>query len=543
MLEDGTIFRIPALLFLTLAHKVATETMETMLDYLIGNEVADTNEPDLPQVSSPLRDYYLNPEVMAKNPELFYETLSHLSVLRARLRAWQGSQEHTLGLADFMDFVAQHQAAETPIINTSPYNQEANAVQMMTVFKAKGLEFEYVFLPQTRDDVWGSVSRTNSNKITLPANLAPIRHAGATDDERLRLLFVAITRAKSGLYLSSYEADYAGHRSQRLKYFDEVEQDDGSFKTSVLPPAFQPVISSDETSPDIEVLQLDWRTRHVAGMQRANLRTLLEQRLDAYQLSPTHLTTFLNLEYAGPESFFFGTILRFPTAPSIDSQFGNAIHETLEWIQYRLSETGTMPTTKSINEQFAAVLATQKIAAGQLPVQLERGQTALKAFLTAYGRHFQPTDRAETNFRHENVFVGAAHLSGKIDRLEIDKTNKTITVVDYKTGIAHEKWDNTPKLRRYRQQLYSYKTLIEKSRTFAGYKVVGGKLAFVEPDGDGKMHILDLKFEADEQARVEALIQALWRHVHDLNFPDTTNYPANLSGIKAFEDDLLSDTI
>jgi hypothetical protein len=175
-------------------------------------------------------------------------------------------------------------------------------------------------------------------------------------------------------------------------------------------------------------------------------------------------------------------------------------------------------------------------------LQYERGTVALTAFLNSY-TGYKPTDKAEINFRNENVFVGDAHLAGKIDRLEIDKQNKTIVVVDYKTGRSYDRWENIPKLYRYRQQLYAYKLLVERSRTFAGYKVVGAKLAFVETDQKGRINVLDMKFSDDEMQRVDGLLQALWRHVKALDFPDVSAYPATMAGIKQFEDDLLTGTI
>jgi hypothetical protein len=98
-------------------------------------------------------------------------------------------------------------------------------------------------------------------------------------------------------------------------------------------------------------------------------------------------------------------------------------------------------------------------------------------------------------------------------------------------------------LYRYKEQLYAYKLLIEHSRTFAGYTVKEGRLAFVEPDNSGKINVLKLSFDSKELKRVEGLLKALWTHVHELNFPNTNNYPATMSGIKQFEDDLLSGDI
>jgi DNA helicase-2/ATP-dependent DNA helicase PcrA len=544
MLADGTVFRTPALLFLTLANKSSTETLETMLDMLIGSEVVDTKEADLPKVSSPLRDYYMGAAMQAEQPELLYETLSHLTVLRAKLRIYQNNIEETLSLEDFLAFVAEYEAAETPILNTSPYNQQADAVQLMTVFKAKGLEFKHVFLPSIHDDVWGNSSYGNSNKITLPANLAPIRHAGATEDERLRLLFVAITRAKIGLYLTSYRSDFTGKPTKRLKYLDEQEQADGTFKALVLPKAAQTVtVDEHHTVPGIELFQLDWRNRHMAGIGQGTLKNLLEDRLTSYQLSPTHLNSFTDLVYGGPERFFFNTLLRFPEAPTVSGQFGNAIHETLEWVQHVVSETGTLPSIERTITQFTSNIKAKKLAAPQLVLEIERGSDALKAFMCAYGKNFTATDKAEVNFRNENVFIGEAHMSGKIDRMEIDRTDKTITVVDYKTGASYSKWENSSKLHKYQQQLYCYKLLIEKSRSYAGYTVTQGRLAFIEPDKDGAINILELQFEPGELTRTTKLVQAMWQHVMTLNLPDVSSYDATIKGIKQFEQDLLDGNL
>ncbi len=92
-----------------------------------------------------------------------------------------------------------YRQSDQPLMNSHPIAQTNNSVQLMTVYKAKGLEFEHVFMICAVDSVWGLSARTNQNKLSLPRNIRHIRYGGANNDELLRLLFVGITRAKTGL--------------------------------------------------------------------------------------------------------------------------------------------------------------------------------------------------------------------------------------------------------------------------------------------------------------------------------------------------------
>ncbi|HSH18038.1 MAG TPA: ATP-dependent DNA helicase [Candidatus Saccharimonadales bacterium] len=542
-LLDSADCRVQALLLLGVAGKVHTETAETLLDYLMGNAVLDTNDPATPTVTSPLRDFYTSAAMQTDQPELFYETVSHLTVLRAHLRDHQQSADAALTLHDFVAFVQMYDEAEQQLINTSPYSQQADAVELMTVFKAKGLEFAHVFLPSCQDDVWGGSASGNSNKLTLPPNLQPIRHAGATDDERLRILFVALTRARLGLHLTSATQTYNGKPTKRLKYFDEREGTDDSFQTMVLPEEFRSVRSEDLSPPELELLELDWRARHLSGAVDVDLRGLLSERLEKYQLSPTHLTDFINLEYAGPQRFYFKTILKFPETPLPDAQFGTAIHEVLEWLQHRTTEQGSVPATHEAIQYFRARMTAKRLNATRTALQIERGEKALASWMRQRSHIFTPSDVAEKAFHGEGVFVGEAHMSGRVDRLEIDPAAKTITVVDYKTGKSYDRWSSDTKLHRYRLQLYCYKLLIEGSNTYKDYQVTRGRLEFIEPDEQGRIHNLELSFNDSEIDVCKGLIGALWNHVQELNFPDTTAYPASVTGVKAFEQDLLAGTV
>jgi len=525
-------FRPAALLFLSLAAQIETETLEVVLDRLLGTEEVETRQTDIPRIRSPLRAWLTG---QRKDAHL-YEVISHLRVLRTRLREHQLSQAVTLHLPDLLAFIDEYRAAEEQMLDTSPYSEAADAVQLLTVFKAKGLEFTHVFLLSCQDEVWGNSSRGNSNKLTLPANLAPIRHAGASEDERLRIFFVAVTRAKYGLYLSSHRMNYGGKKSLRLKYLAEIEQPDGRIDSQVLPTEATFVETSNDI-PSVTDLQTGWQRRHT--LITPPLKELLASQLQRYQLSPTHLTSFIDLEHAGPEAFLLHTLLRFPIAPSVDIVFGNTMHETMEWLQLQVNQH-TLPTIKATVAYFTTRLQLQPLTPEQQTVQLQRGRAALQLLIESAHLYFKAGNLPEYNFRNEGVVLGEVKLGGKIDLLEIDHTHKVISVVDYKTGRLGS---DPAKLHRYELQLYCYKLLIEGSHSFKGYQVEQGRLLFVEPDNTDTLTEHSITYTPEETTRVTQLLAAMWQHVQNLTMPDISAYGSSLKAIKQFEQDLIDGTI
>ena len=518
--------------FAGVAQKVSVEPCEYILDLLVGETALETNEAE-GIITSPLKQYFVS-----SSPAALVEAVSHLAVLRSSLRDRQKSSDQLIYLRDLIELADAYAAADEPMLNTSPYAEAASSVQLMTVYKAKGLEFSHVFLLGCNDEQWGMSGRDNSNKLTLPHNLAPTRHSGTTEDERLRLMFVAATRAKRGLYLTNHTSSYSGKRTTRLKFLDERE-DDEQIIAHMLPAKFGLVASDDHSAPELTTLQLDWSSLHTRNID-ADMKDLLKPQLDKYQLSPTHLNSFCDLVYGGPEAFFLKTILRFPSAPTSDSQYGNAVHETLEWLQHRLTRDSVLPDKTAVLHQFEIELRRKKIPEAQGELLIERGKAAMSDYLDARTGMFNPSDRAETSFKNEGVFVGKAHLSGKIDRLEINEKSRLITVVDYKTGRPHTRWSTADAtLHKYRQQLICYKLLVEGSHSFKGYSVSAGRLEFVEPDEHGQLHQLKLTFNDAEVERTRQLLEAVWNRIQELDFPDISEFSPDAKGIRAFEDFLL----
>ncbi len=123
-----------------------------------------------------------------------------------------------LGLADFIVQLAEFVAKQPrePLAATHP--EDADVVRLMTIHQAKGLEFPVVFVPDISrtkhgEDAAAAWDAQLGPLIKLPAGREEERHltgydfyqvmgAAESDAERLRLLYVATTRAADYLVLS-----------------------------------------------------------------------------------------------------------------------------------------------------------------------------------------------------------------------------------------------------------------------------------------------------------------------------------------------------
>ncbi len=536
MLEDQELKTL-ASFFLKLSMLEPTEPLETMLDYLTGTVSLAINEPHCQSFKLPYFSYYFSEDNKNNEPASYMSLLNNLTVLREKIRQYHQQKDKILFLPDLLDLINDYQNANEKMLNTSPYQSSIDAVELLTAFSAKGLEFEVVFLLAVHDGVWGMKDRSANNLITLPPNLKPIRRAGATKDEKKRIFFVALSRAKAKLFLLGYSQSYSGAVNEPLEFLNETDSN-----SNILPSKSSLIRQDSAETETVERLQTTWTKRHSDAAYNEKLLELVRPRIENFQLSATHLNSFLDITRGGPEYFFLNTILRFPKSPTADGQFGNAVHETLEKIQYYFKENNEPPELDEVGLIFKKQLSQKILSENEYHKYLKRGQDALGKFMEHWWHNFTPDALVERSFKDEAAFVGSAHLTGNLDQLLVDEQAKLIRVVDFKTGKPETRWSKTPKNYFYMNQLLFYKVMVENSHSYKNFEVNEAKLVFVEPDAfSGKFSELNLNIETSDMAFFKKLIEAVYQRIVSLDFPKTEDFSKDYKGIVSFADWLVNN--
>ena len=438
-----------------------------------------------------------------------------------------------------------HEKNNIALNDQSPFAKLGGAVNLLTSHKAKGLEFETVFVLSCQEDIWAG--RPISGKLSLPSNL-PIKPAGDTEDDQLRLFYVALTRAKKYLYLTSYLQKENGENSDKLRFLiaEEGEQE-AMKKESLRKIYFGRQDNNSEAVPEAhEVLTASWLSYHTAPFIGSE-EQLLKSLLTDYQMPITHLNNFLDVEKGGPQYFLEQNLLQFPQAKTGPSSYGSAVHHTMEKLSLYLRKENCLPEQKDFIEWFVTFLRKERLAPAEYDFYVGKGYSDLAVFFEQRKDTFKLKDLVEFNFKEQGVMIDGAHLSGKIDRI-IDLGFGHCMVLDYKTGKPLESWTESDpykkkKIQNYQRQLVYYKLLVENSREFSGkLKVDKGLLDFIEPK-NGKIISLEKKITDEEVERLSKLISIVYGKIMNLDLPDVSKYSKDVEGIEQFEEDLLAGKI
>ncbi|MEO8208011.1 MAG: ATP-dependent DNA helicase [Chloroflexota bacterium] len=186
---------------------------------------------------------------------------------------------------------------------------DVDAVTVMTIHKAKGLEFPVVVLPGLVAGRFPSTTRRDP--LAMPDALigGPAPTGDPHLQEERRLFYVAMTRARDELILT-HAADYGGVRIRRLSPFVTEALD--------LPAAVTAGSGAVKPAP-IEQL---------AAFAPAVF--VVPQRLTAPIEGPLSLShSSIDAYLTCPRKFQYSHVLRVPTAPHHSLVYGSALHQVI----------------------------------------------------------------------------------------------------------------------------------------------------------------------------------------------------------------------
>ena len=304
--------------------------------------------------------------------------------------------------------------------NVPRAEHSAEAVRLMTVHAAKGLEFPVVFVMRVNSGIFPTHYR--EELVEFPAAL---RHKDTMDDddpkvvnkqEERRLFYVAITRAEDQLILSGKKGSGKKDVTPSGYLRDLVTAGATSLKGwaefGLLPGG--EVIDSIQAGAQPTSRIVEWM--NLAPLPQTTRRSLSASAIDRYERCP--LSYKLGLEWKLPEE------------PGANMQFGSAMHLALK-AHFDAVSKGRPMKNEEVVSYFLDEFAKSKI---EDPVQRElyerNGRRQLTAFLESPAATPHGTVALlEHWFKCE---IAGTRVNGRIDRVDEDADGYVI--VDYKTG-------------------------------------------------------------------------------------------------------------
>ncbi len=314
---------------------------------------------------------------------------------------------------NFLEYLNYEQeAGEQGKINVDP-NQGPESIKLLTIHSAKGLEFKNVFIVNMVHLRFPSTER--KDPIELPAPLVKdiIPHGDIHLQEERRLFYVAMTRAKTGLFFS-YALDYGGQRARKPSQF------------------LIDIGLVAKPSKSTEVLK---RTKFEGS-----------GKPDADMILPkTFSFTQINDFWRCPMRYKYRHLLHLPLPGNANLSFGNSIHITLqkfleqykadlEMAQQDLFEKKSknkLPEFKELENFYEKSWIDEWYSSKKQKQEFfKRGSELLKSFYSEFAKEPVKPKFIEKSFR---LNLGDYFFTGKLDRAD-EMSDKTLRIIDYKTG-------------------------------------------------------------------------------------------------------------
>jgi DNA helicase-2/ATP-dependent DNA helicase PcrA len=347
-------------------------------------------------------------------------------VVQAILRfaaAWKKKAfVHDSSLADFLQYLEFYQQGRgiIPLFTEEQMaqleRQHPDAVQLMSVHAAKGLEFSHVWLLRVTSGSFPTYFKEGLFEFppALRSSIAVGEGKLVHDQEERRLFYVAITRARDRLSIGSRP---------------------GKGKKDPTPPGFLRPLIGDRR------LKSALTTRNVDGLTPATL-PLDPSPLGKWMLLPPAFSAEMALSANAvqsystcPMKFKLERDWKIPGEAAAAMQYGYAIHTVLK------NYYDPAAHAKELTIEDAVQAFKTEFAKGYIddPVQRkiyeERGEDQLRTLLQASPRGSANVIATEHKFSFK---LGEREIRGRIDRID-QLEDGVVRVIDYKTGAPKDR--------------------------------------------------------------------------------------------------------
>ncbi|HBH46502.1 MAG: hypothetical protein A2445_04095 [Candidatus Jacksonbacteria bacterium RIFOXYC2_FULL_44_29] len=324
------------------------------------------------------------------------------------------------------------EAGDTGALNYNVEDIGPEALKIMTIHSAKGLEFKYVFIPGLAHLRFPTINRGDA--IELPTDLIKEKEILPEGDEHLeeerRLFYVGLTRAKRGLFLTC-ALDYGGRRqtkpslflfeTQILKSGDQLRQDDG------LAGFLRPALETDTTvQPFIYPLPKEFSYSQIAAYEKCPLQYKYQFILKIPQDKGKATLSFGRTMHQTMLAIFRLTNMRCHASQS--SLFGATGVAPKDQELITLAEIMNIYAKNWQDDWFET--------AQQKQDYLAAGKKILREFYNQHHANWPRPRYLEEDFR---VKLDQFAFKGRIDRIDLLPDASGIEIIDYKTGKLNPK--------------------------------------------------------------------------------------------------------
>ncbi|MCX6704024.1 MAG: ATP-dependent DNA helicase [Candidatus Woesebacteria bacterium] len=398
------------------AEKIGSETIQKLLG-IIGKHLNLVKKETAGQLlyyfleETGLLQKLLSPESVeaenrAKNISKFFDKLKTYEV--------DHEDATVTAVVDWLDLSME--LGESPLAANEDW-MDINAVNILTVHSAKGLEFPVVFIVNLVGQRFPTTERRE--QIPIPDSL--IKEILPVGDyhleEERRLFYVGMTRAKEKLILTAADYYGEGKREKKLSPFIFEALGDRA-------------VSAEKTAVKVDQLSfLDYKTK----TKSAEASAKVDEALHIDYLSYSQIETFQTC----PLHYKLRYIYKVPTPTSASQSFGTAMHATLkEFYETFASDPTSYKTSRGLEVLMTKLLEKNWVKEGYTSKKhehdfFEKGKVYLSGFLK---NGFNPKILPVALEQPFTVPIGKdLKIGGRVDRVD-DLGNGEIEIVDYKTG-------------------------------------------------------------------------------------------------------------